>query len=130
MSQAADVLDRIPLPPSDELWQQAVADVRRGMFVTVDVKTPTGVASVSLTRTFQRALSTIGFVGTERIVVNSACLLIAKDMDSPMLTAEPIRVAREPLGARMASPLDGVTITWQPNPRDPGNPMVMTLERH
>lgn len=125
----AEPLNRTPAPPAAAVWKQAVDDYRRGMVIAVHINTDDGRREVHLTRTFQKAWSTLGFTGAERVTVNTAVALIAADLIFPMLSTQPIMLAREPLGARMASPLPGVTLTWQPHWARPDAAVMMTLDR-
>lgn len=134
MNAATDRSARTPFPPSLESWRAATADYDRGLVMlrTITSRTADQYAELYLTRTFAKQWAALECAEFERVAIVLACSNIAHDVIHPMMSVSAMdapAVRREPLGARMASPVPGITVTWRPHWNDDAAPVMMTVER-
>lgn len=125
MGQTAQPFRTPPSTPPAEVWDSAVADYQQGRVLARAFQTQTGRVTASMTLTFMKAWGRAPLSETERIGVQAACVLLARGVEHPMLSAT--RLPVEPLGARMASPVPGVTITWMPHWSRPDEQVLMSI---
>lgn len=134
MDAAVSASARVPFAPSKEVWRAATEDYDRGFVMarTITSRTADQYVDLSITRTFARQWATLEAAEFERVAIVLACSNIARDIIHPMMSVSPMDsspVRREPLGARMASPVPGVTLTWRAHWNDASAPVLMTVER-
>ncbi|MDN5894786.1 MAG: hypothetical protein L0H93_12245 [Nocardioides sp.] len=117
-----------PVAPEPPAWQTANDEFDAGRVLRLAFTAKSGEqVSVAVTLGWLQTWKKTPLSLTQRQTVRTACIQIAKDTIHPCLGAR--RVAHEPVGAWMASPSPGVTITWRPHWRDPEVPVMLTLDK-
>lgn len=115
----------MPVPPSPAVWELGTREYATGLVVRFEFNVNGRVVPVAVTTSWLRAWRKLPLSLTQRIAVRTACVQVTHDRVHPCLGKRQLPL--EPVGAWMASPCPGVTITWRLHWSEPGVPVMLTL---
>lgn len=111
-------------PPAAD-WEAANSEYVRGVYVKLRFETQRGEVIVAQTTTFMRQRTAAALTEWEKRAVDLACVQIGRGIIHPLLNRR--QVPLEPVGAWMASPAPGVTLTWRAATGDTDLAVLLTL---
>lgn len=115
-----------PTAPDADAWTAANTEFDAGRVLGFSFTNDDGgTVPVKVTLGWLHAWRRLPLTLTQRSTVRTACTQISRDKIHPCLGKR--RVDMEPIGAWMASPCPGVTVTWRPHWNDSTVPVMLTL---